>query len=82
MTAPEALDCFKDIRMDVEAQVDRIRLTVRQILELDQNSVIKLSRSAGESVEVLVGGALVGQGEIVIAHDWPAIRVTELREED
>jgi flagellar motor switch protein FliN/FliY len=82
MTSLESFDSFADIGIDIEAQMDRIRLTVRQILELDQNSVIKLSRSVGENVEILAGGAVVGQGEIVVAHGRAAIHITEFREED
>ena len=82
MTSPEILSSYADVWIDVEAQIESITLTVKQILELDQSSVITLSRSAGENVEVLVGRSLIGHGEIVVAHDRAAIRIAELREED
>ena len=82
MISFEALGSFADIGVDVEAQMDRVQLTVRKILDLGQNSVIKLSRSVGENLDILVGGAVVGQGEIVATDGRAAIRIAEFREED
>ena len=82
MTSHENLQSDADIWVDVEFEIDRTALTVRQILELNQNSLIKLSHSAGENLDVLVGGAHVGQGEIVVADESVAVRIAELREED
>ncbi len=82
MTSPDNFQFCADIWVDVEFEIDRTALTVRQILELDQNSLIKLSHSAGETLGVFVGGAHVGQGEVVVADQSVAIRIAELREED
>ena len=82
MTALESFQAHGDISIDVEVEIDRTALTLRQILELDRNSVIKLSRSAGENIDVFIGGAHVGQGEIVVADEAVGVRIAELREED
>jgi flagellar motor switch protein FliN len=78
----ETLQSHADVPIEVEAELDRTVLTVRQILELDQESIIRLSRSAGEHIDLFIGGAHVGQGEIVVAGETVGIRIAELREED
>jgi flagellar motor switch protein FliN len=80
MNSPEAVGSYADVWIDVESEIGRAALTVRQILELDQNSVIKLSRPAGENIDVLVGGVHVGQAEVVMSRGTAAIRIAVLRE--
>lgn len=82
MISLEALDEYGDVWIDVEAQIDHTTLSVRQILELDQNSLIRLSRSAGENIDLFIGGARFGRGEIVVMDDSMEIRIAEFREED
>lgn len=82
MTSLESLQSHADVWIDVEAEIDRTVLTVREILELDQNSLLKLSRSAGDNIDLLIGGARVGHGEIVVADETVSIRIADLREED
>ena len=57
-------------------------MTVEEILSLEPGSVVKLPRSAGENIDVLVGGTLVGSGEIVIIEDTVGVRITDFKEED
>lgn len=82
MTALENFQAHGDVPIDVEVEIDRTALTLRQILELEQNSLIKLSRSADENIDVFIGGAHVAQGEIVVAGKVVTVRIAELREED
>ena len=82
MTSLENLQSCADIEIDIEVEIDRTALTLRQILELDENRLIKLSRPAGENLDIFVGGAHVGQGEIVVTDESVAIRVAALREEE
>lgn len=82
MTTAKALEVFADVQMDVEVQVDRRPMTLKQILEMEDGGVIKLPRSAGENMDVLIGGALIGRGEVVIIDDTVGIRITDFGEED
>ena len=82
MTPLQTIEGFTDLQLDVEVQLDRKSLTLRQILEIDTNSVIKLPRSAGENIDILIGGAQICHGEIVIIEDTVGIRITDFREED
>jgi flagellar motor switch protein FliN/FliY len=81
MTAMEMIEGFSDLSIDVEVQIDKRFMTLRQILELESNSVIKLLRSAGENIDILVGGTLIGHGEVVASGDTVGIRITDFREE-
>ena len=55
-TAFEEVALYLDVPLDVEVELDRRILTVRQILELDRGSVIRMNRSAGENLDVRIGG--------------------------
>lgn len=67
--------------MDVEAELDRKTLTMSQILDLEAGSIIKLKRSAGENIDLLIGGSLVAFGEIVVLQEMMGIRITDFRPE-
>ena len=82
MSSLESLDKYADVWIDVEAQIDHTTLTVRQILELDRNSLIRLSRSAGENIDLFIGGSRLGEAEIVVMEDSVGMRIAEFREED
>ena len=82
MTAFEEIGHLADVPVDVDVELDRKTMTVREILLLDQGSVIKMVRSAGENIDIYVGGALLGSGEIVIIEEAVGVRITDFNEED
>lgn len=82
-TAIEEVALYLDVPLDVEVELDRHILTVRQILELDQDHVIRMNRSAGENLDVRIGGALIGFGEIVVNESTTTgIRLTDFKHDD
>lgn len=81
MTALEEIAHLADIRMDVDVELDRTTMTVRSILALEMGSVIAMRRSAGENIDVLIGGAQIGSGEIVIIEDTVGVRITDFKED-
>ena len=80
MTALQTIEGFSDLKLDIEVQIDRKPLTLRQILGLAPNSVLKLNRPAGESIDILIGGTSICRGEIVIIDETVGIRITDFRE--
>ena len=82
MTTLEQIGSWADIPVDVEAEIDRKLMTVRQVLQLDAGSIVRLSRSAGDTISVLVGGAPFGSGEIVMLENTMGVRITELTGEE
>jgi flagellar motor switch protein FliN len=69
---------LNDVAMDVTAQLGRRRLKVRDIVTLQPGSVLQLDRAAGSPVDVLVNGALVWRGEVVVVDDDLSVRVSEV----
>jgi flagellar motor switch protein FliN/FliY len=82
MTAFEEVGHLYDIPVDVDVELDRKKMTVREILSLEQGSIIKMIRSAGENIDIYVGGAMLGSGEIVIIEEAVGVRITDFNEED
>jgi flagellar motor switch protein FliN/FliY len=81
MTTLEEITHLADIRMDVDVELDRTTMTVRSLLALESGSVIAMGRSAGENIDILIGGALIGNGEIVIIEDIVGVRITDFKED-
>jgi flagellar motor switch protein FliN len=71
-----------DIPLDIEVELDRRILTIGAILDLKAGSVIRMGRSAGENIDILIGGVLVGFGEIVIIEDNMGVRITDFNLEE
>ncbi len=82
MTPSEEIRHLSDIPMQVEIELDRKFMTVRDILALTDGSVIKMTRAAGENIDLLIGGTLVGSGEIVIIEEAVGVRITDFKEAD
>lgn len=76
-TALERVAHIAEVAVPIEVELDRKTLTVRQILALSAGSVVKMSRSAGENIDVRVAGVLMGFGEIVILEDTIGVRITD-----
>jgi flagellar motor switch protein FliN/FliY len=83
LTANEEIALYLDVPLDIEVELDRRILTVGQILELEAGSVIRMNRSAGENLDVRIGGVLVGFGEIVVNESTTTgIRITDFKHDD
>ena len=72
---------YADVPLDLEAELDRCALTVRELLDLEEGSVISTSRSAGENIDIYFSEALVGFGEIVIMESIMGVRITDVRKD-
>jgi flagellar motor switch protein FliN/FliY len=82
MTALEEIAHLSNVPIDIEVELDRRHMTVREILALKRGTVIKMIRSAGENIDLLIGGTVVGSGEIVIIEETFGVRITDFIEED
>jgi flagellar motor switch protein FliN len=70
-----------DVNMPVEVELDRKIMNVSELLAMESGTVVKMTRSAGENIDIRVGGALVGFGEIVILEENMGVRITDFHEE-
>lgn len=71
-----------DVPLEVEIELASRIMTLRQLLELETGNVIRLPRSAGENIDIIIGGSLVGFGEIVIIEDSMGVRITDFNIEE
>ncbi len=69
---------FHDVPIELSVELDRKTMRVRDIIELQAGSVIKLNRSAGDNLSLLLHGLVVGYGEVVVIEDTMGIRITDL----
>jgi flagellar motor switch protein FliN/FliY len=74
-----ALRPFLDVPIDVTVELARKKLKVREILNLQVDSIIQMDQSAGENVDLRLNGVAVGNGEIVVIEDTMGLRVTDLK---
>ncbi|ROR34937.1 flagellar motor switch protein FliN/FliY [Inmirania thermothiophila] len=72
------LDLILDIPVDLTVEIGRTRMSIRNLLQLNQGSVVELDRLAGEPLDVLVNGTLVAHGEVVVVNDKFGIRLTDV----
>ncbi len=62
MSPLEEISFYRDVPVAIEVQIGRPPMKLREILALRQGKVISLERSAGENIDVRVGGELIGFG--------------------
>lgn len=72
------LESILDIPVTISMEVGRSNISIRNLLQLNQGSVIELDRVAGESLDVLVNGTLIAHGEVVVVNDKFGIRLTDV----
>ncbi|CZF77181.1 flagellar motor switch protein FliN [Grimontia marina] len=72
------LDGILDIPVTISMEVGRTNINIRNLLQLNQGSVVELDRLAGESLDVLVNGTLIAHGEVVVVNDKFGIRLTDV----
>jgi flagellar motor switch protein FliN/FliY len=81
VTVLEQTAHLANVPLDLEAELGRRTMTLEAILALKIGSVIKLPRSAGENIDILAGGRLLGSGEIVVIEERFGVRITDFKEE-
>ncbi|TAN27725.1 MAG: flagellar motor switch protein FliN [Castellaniella sp.] len=77
-SADSDIDMIMDIPVQLSVELGRTRLTIKNILQLGQGSVVELDGLAGEPMDLYVNGYLIAQGEVVVVDDKYGIRVTDI----
>jgi flagellar motor switch protein FliN/FliY len=72
------LDVILEIPVTLSMEIGRTEVTIRNLLQLNQGSVIELDRLAGEPMDVMVNGTLVAHGEVVVVNEKFGIRLTDI----
>ena len=72
------LDVILDIAVTLSMEIGRTKIPIRNLLQLNQGSVVELDRIAGEPMDVLVNGTLIAHGEVVVVNEKFGIRLTDV----
>ncbi len=72
------LEVILDVPVTLSMEVGRTRVPIRNLLQLNQGSVVELDRAAGEPLDVFVNGTLIAHGEVVVVNERFGIRLTDV----
>lgn len=72
------IDVILDIPVTIAMEIGRTTINIRNLLQLNQGSVVELDRLAGEPMDVMVNGTLIAHGEVVVVNDKFGIRLTDV----
>ncbi|MEO1751489.1 MAG: flagellar motor switch protein FliN [Halothiobacillaceae bacterium] len=72
------LEVILDIPVTISLEIGRTSLPIRNLLQLNQGSIVELDRLAGEPLDVLVNGTLIAHGEVVVVNEKFGIRLTDV----
>lgn len=72
------LDVLLDVAVTISMEVGRARLPIRNLLQLNQGSVVELERTAGEPLDVYANGTLIAHGEVVVVNEKFGVRLTDV----
>jgi flagellar motor switch protein FliN/FliY len=72
------IDFILDIPVLMTVELGRTKITIKNLLQLAQGSVVELDGLAGEPMDVLVNGCLIAQGEVVVVNDKFGVRLTDI----
>ncbi len=70
------LDILQDISMHISVELGRTKSSIREVMELEEGSVVELDKIAGEQVEIYVNEKLVAKGEVIVIEDKFGVRIT------
>lgn len=74
----EKLDLILDIPVSITVEIGRTKMSIRNLLQLNQGGIVALDRLAGDPLDVLVNGTLVAHGEVVVINDKFGVRLTDI----
>lgn len=75
---PRNLDFLLDVALQVSVEVGRTRMSIQDLLQLGQGSVLELTKLAGEPLDVYINDRLVARGEAVIVNEKFGVRITDI----
>jgi len=74
----EEIALLGDVPVEVEIELDRRMMRLRDILDLTAGSIIPMTKAAGDYLDIYVAGAPVGRGEVVVLETNAGVRITAL----
>jgi flagellar motor switch protein FliN/FliY len=75
---PSGIELLMDIPLEISVELGRVRMLVKDVVELGTGSIVEIDKAAGEPVDVMVNGRVVAKGEVVVIEDNFGVRITEI----
>ena len=75
-TIKKNLDILQDVSMHISVELGRTKSSIKEVMEMEQGSIVELDKIAGEQVEIFVNEKLVAKGEVIVIEDKFGVRVT------
>lgn len=72
------LELLMDIPLEISVELGRVKMLVKDVVDLGTGSIVEIDKAAGEPVDVMVNGRLVAKGEVVVIEDNFGVRITEI----
>ena len=76
-TASDLAPVF-DVPVNISAVLGRAHMSVAQLLQLGQGSILELDRKVGEAIDIYVNNRLVARGEVVVVDERLGVTMTEI----
>jgi flagellar motor switch protein FliN/FliY len=76
----EQFQLLNDVPLVLSAEVDHRRISVRELLELQVDSILELPKPAGENINLYASDVLVGSGEILVVDSTLSVRVADIKD--
>ena len=71
-------DVFTHIPVEVTVELGRTKISLKDLYELAEGSIVELERLAGEPLDLVVNGQIVAQGEVVAIDENYGLRITHI----
>ena len=72
------IDLLLDIPLEVSVEVGRSRILVRDLLQMQEGTLVELDKLAGEPLDLYVNARLIARGEAVVVNDKFGLRLTDV----
>ena len=77
-TLPQNMELLKDVPLTVTVRLGKSKMTISEVLDLGEGSIIELDKLAGELVDLYVNGKLIAKGEVVVIDESFGFRVKDI----
>ena len=77
-SAVNNLRVLENIDVKLTVEVGNTEIKIRDLLRLNEGSVVELDRLAGEPLDILANGTMIAKGEVVMVGERFGIRLTEV----
>jgi flagellar motor switch protein FliN/FliY len=82
MTPMEEIARLADVTLVIDVEIGRPVMKLGELLSLREGSVVAIARSAGENIDICMGGVLVGYGEVIVSETGVGVRITDFKGEE